>query len=467
MTGRGPFEGGSRVKQLFAHREQPIPDLNEFCRDIPLSLAHLFQKLLAKKPDDRIPTMTAVVEALEAIDLQKIPDSERSKQQPPASQSHTQTLQQAGTQQAVLTDRSKDPQTKVTGAGDRQRKTRLKTGLLLTALPILAGIVTAVRTNSGRLLVEIDPADSIVTILDKNGEVEITQEGSGENVILTVEPGTYRIKVSKEGFTAYAEEFEMRWWGDLTISARLEPIPNSEPVPAVASDGKLFMHDPVFPLWMREVQSMSAENQLEAVRAKLMKLNPGFDGSFAWPPSSDPPRIEEGVVVSLQFCTEQVSDISPLRALTGLQSLNCSNGILDDVSPLNGMQLKSLDLGFNPRIKDLSPLQGLPLRSLNLQRTGITDLSAINTLPLEVLSLRETAVTDLTPLTGMSLTLLDCHGTMIADLSPLKEMPLERITLAVHPEADVEVLRSINTLRFINDQPIDRYWSEFDAGSDP
>lgn len=585
LTGRGPYEGGSRVKQLFAHREQPIPDLNQFCRDIPLSLAHLFQKLLAKKPDDRIPTMTAVIQALEAIHVQEIPDSEQTKPRPQVVLSDSPPLKEAGTDQAgadqagkdvVITDRRKAPQIKVAGPRGRRQNNRLTRGLVLTVLPILAGIVIAVRTNSGRLVVEIDPADATVTVLDKNGEIKITREGGGEKVTLNVEPGTHHISVSKEGFTPYAEAFEMSWWGNHNISATLEPIPTSEtvptsePIPAVAFSGKLYMHDPGFSKWMREVQSMSAEKQLEAVSAKLMELNPGFDGSLVWPPLSDPPRIENGVVVSLQISTEKLSDISPLRSLTGLQSLNCNNGILADLSPLSGMQLTSLALAFNPRIKDLSPLRGLPLRSLNLQGTGVTDLSVINTLPLEVLSLRETAVTDLTPLKGMSLTLLDCHRTTIADLSPLegmplrtfsapanisrlesvqnlpltlleieshtctdlsplrgmpleslimilpalsdlkpltgmklnvvrvisdrvtdvtplkgmpativelrasslvdlsplKEMPLERITLAVHPDANVEVLRSLSSLRFINDKPVDLYWSEFDAGAD-
>jgi hypothetical protein len=116
---------------------------------------------------------------------------------------------------------------------------------VLTVLPILAGIVIAVRTNSGRLVVEIDPADATVTVLDKDGEIKITHEGGGEKVTLAVEPGTYHIRVSNEGFTPYAEEFEMSWWGHHTISATLEPIPTSETVPtsepisAVAFSGKL------------------------------------------------------------------------------------------------------------------------------------------------------------------------------------------------------------------------------------
>jgi hypothetical protein len=195
---------------------------------------------------------------------------------------------EAGTDQAakdvVITDRRKAPQIKIAGPGGRRQNNRLTRRLVLTVIPILAEIVIAGRTNSGHLVVEIDPADASVTVLDKNGETKITREGGGEKVTLTVEPGTHHIRVSKEGFTPYAEEFEMSWWGNRTISATLEPVPTSEPVPAVAFNGKLYMHDPGFSKWMREVQPMSAEKQQEAVSAKLMELNQGFDAVLSGHP---------------------------------------------------------------------------------------------------------------------------------------------------------------------------------------
>jgi serine/threonine protein kinase len=59
-----------------------------------------------------------------------------------------------------------------------------------------------------------------------------------------------------------------------------------------------------------------AENQVEAVVQLLRELNPDFDGKVK-------PDIMNGVVRQLQFLTDEVEDISPLRVVKGLESLNC------------------------------------------------------------------------------------------------------------------------------------------------
>ncbi len=50
----------------------------------------------------------------------------------------------------------------------------------------------------------------------------------------------------------------------------------SPPYPRRVQPTKLFMHDPAFPQWMKDVQAMSAEKQIEAVSKKLVELNPGL-----------------------------------------------------------------------------------------------------------------------------------------------------------------------------------------------
>ena len=85
---------------------------------------------------------------------------------------------------------------------------------------------------------------------------------------------------------------------------------------------------------------------MEAVSKKLMELNPGFDGKLT-DGEGKPPFIENGVVKRLGFATDNVTDISPVRALTGLSCLNCSGsgpekGRLSDLSPLKGMPLANL-----------------------------------------------------------------------------------------------------------------------------
>ncbi len=71
-----------------------------------------------------------------------------------------------------------------------------------------------------------------------------------------------------------------------------------------------------FEAWCKQVAAMPPRKQVERVAAELKKRNPGFDGQVRH-------EIEGDVVVSLQYISDQVTDLSPLRALTGLKRLTC------------------------------------------------------------------------------------------------------------------------------------------------
>jgi serine/threonine protein kinase len=67
VTGRAPYRATSLMGLLLAHRDAPIPALRAARPDAPEALETLFQRMVAKKAGDRLPTMTAVIAALEDI----------------------------------------------------------------------------------------------------------------------------------------------------------------------------------------------------------------------------------------------------------------------------------------------------------------------------------------------------------------------------------------------------------------
>jgi hypothetical protein len=257
--------------------------------------------------------------------------------------------------------------------------------------------------------------------------------------------------------------------------------------------------------WVAKVADLSPEKQVEEVRAKLKERNPGFDGQVTH-------GIADGQVVQLSFFTEHVSDLSPVRALPGLKALICEakqaeHGRLADLSPLTGMRLTTLSVNGNLGVHDLSPLRGLPLQSLKMGFTtvqdltplrgmpltslicnncGVRDLSALRGLPLQnlgfggwssqvndlsplegmplgTLNFMQTQVRDLSPLRGMALRQFSYSFQIIYDLSPLKDAPLESFHGDFNPWRDAEVLRDIKTLKTINDQPAAKFWEKADA----
>jgi serine/threonine-protein kinase len=64
LTGRPPFPGSSLAEKERAHEEDDAPALEGLCPGVPPGLTAVVQRLMAKRPEDRFPSMRAAAEAL-------------------------------------------------------------------------------------------------------------------------------------------------------------------------------------------------------------------------------------------------------------------------------------------------------------------------------------------------------------------------------------------------------------------
>jgi serine/threonine protein kinase/Leucine-rich repeat (LRR) protein len=227
--------------------------------------------------------------------------------------------------------------------------------------------------------------------------------------------------------------------------------------------------------------ALPPREQVAMVAARLRKANPGFDGTLRH-------HAEDGVVTELRLDPFAVTDLAPLRALTGLKvlecpgnavrrgrladltpllglpltRLNCALAQVADLGPLHGLPLADLDCGGTP-VRDLAPLAGLPLTRLRCTATGVTDLTPLKGLPLAWLDCSATGVRDLSPLQGMPLETLTCSSNQIGDLAPLRGLPLKKLVCDFRAERDAEPLRAVRSLEVINTQAAPTFWRRAEA----
>lgn len=68
LTGRPPYSGKSMMDKLLAHKTKAIPSFQEVRPDVPEEIDLLFQKMIAKDPAKRYPSMDKILADLERED---------------------------------------------------------------------------------------------------------------------------------------------------------------------------------------------------------------------------------------------------------------------------------------------------------------------------------------------------------------------------------------------------------------
>jgi hypothetical protein len=171
------------------------------------------------------------------------------------------------------------------------------------------------------------------------------------------------------------------------------------------------------------------------------------------------PTIKEGVVTGLEFKTDNVTDLSPLQALRGLQMLSCTGsapaaGKVSDLQPLQSLKLVWLDCSYNPKVSNLSHLVDMPLVDLGIAGTQVANLAPLKNLSIMKLNCAGTQVTNLSAVKD-TVRILDITATPIRDLSQLRGMPLKYLHCRVRVRYEEFVLSL--KLTELNGKPIDEF----------
>jgi serine/threonine protein kinase len=149
LTGKPPFEGDSMTEVLWAHLEKPIPSLATVCPGTSPALDAVFQRMLAKKADDRFATMTEVIAALKSckagLSSAKLLLPRRSRPQP--SPTNDATFADVGESQPDFAV----PKVAVVPRTQRRRLGIFWAGAGVLFVCLAAAIVYSIRTPSASL----------------------------------------------------------------------------------------------------------------------------------------------------------------------------------------------------------------------------------------------------------------------------------------------------------------------------
>jgi serine/threonine-protein kinase len=67
LTGRPMYSARSLASLLLKHRDAPIPSIDRARADVPAELEEIYQRMVAKQPEDRFATMADVIRAVEHL----------------------------------------------------------------------------------------------------------------------------------------------------------------------------------------------------------------------------------------------------------------------------------------------------------------------------------------------------------------------------------------------------------------
>lgn len=418
-TGEIPFKADTTVGVLMALALNTPAAPNQRNESVPDELSSLTMQLLEKDPAKRPQTAREVTNLL--TDIERSPGTISRKVPAHGSQPD------AGADR--LTDRT-SPVRKSIGRG-----LLIATGLFVAALAYIFGEVFLWQIPDGKV-VRIESNDPSIMLAFGSGELKVT--GAYDQPV-TLTPGKVDLKISKPQPDGTSFEFETDKLvvrkGD-KIVLKIEVL-NGEV--RIVQVGKGMVDSK--PL-------VSGAEQFAAVIEAMKKANPGFDGAMV-------PMLENGRLVGLDFKTESVTDLSPLRQMKHLRGLrmvgnNSPNKGISDLSPLQGLPLTGLYIYYSPGVSDLSPLRGMPLEELHANDCPIADLSPLADMPLRILWLWNWTGSDLSPLKGMPLTELNIGGNgKPMDLSPLTGASLEFLCCNVSQVSDLTPLRGMPLKRLL------------------
>ncbi len=395
LTGRAMFAGDTLVAKVLAHRDQPAPHLEN------QELDKIFQRMVAKNPEDRYPNMLALLKDLDLLGPLTHPDHA------PASESIADEALIETSSASVRETRpnispsERAPLQPPKSTWDLKSlpkwlistvQTRPRVAIACCAIVLLAAFglifgdqIFKIETPDGYIVITSNVPD-LEIFVDENQVVAITDPNDNKKFKVQIPKGGKMLRVAKEGFEAEMATFDLTTQkGDVSVKF----VPKDAAV----------------------VGGNSREAFERAVAARILSLGGSVeiirnDGGAQFGVSGTEELPAADFVVKFVSLDEKSVDSSLIRAICGLSQLKGlgleNSGVDDDdVRQLATLQLEHLNLVHNAELTnegiaalgEMTSLKGLYIHSSrNITDTCMASVGKLT--QLEDLLIHNTKITD-------------------------------------------------------------------------
>jgi serine/threonine protein kinase len=275
LTGAPPFSGDTTIQILLAHQQAPIPSLCDAHPDVPSELDAVYQKMMAKRPEDRQQSMAEVVAELEAClqpvaptggpedsssdsalraFLQSLPDAgvaaRRKKsgfEETVALPAEHETAARAGKHAAPVRDGKKRMLAGI-GAGaaavvllivlalvisGRGREGQEKAAEVATVEEKEEETTAVEKPAEGFLLIDWpqDQREDAKLVIDGEAKdiAELADAGNPNQLRVPLSEGTHNLWAVRRGYEPFETEFSVDAGGEIPISPAWKEFAEAEP----------------------------------------------------------------------------------------------------------------------------------------------------------------------------------------------------------------------------------------------
>jgi hypothetical protein len=230
LTGQVMYAGETPLEKIIAHRDHAIPFLREVRGDVPEALETVFQKMVAKRPQDRRRSMTDVIADIEKCiaarqpaagtaaspylldDTVRVGGSQAAEAAP-----ETQPVAGVGSlldewwtsESAQMSEQFGAPISMLSSATWRRRRRRIIQVAAAAAVLVIA-VVLGLRlwpnNSRGTLEVRMSAPGGTLRVMDHHGALVIECPVAPGTLRLPIAPGEYRLTVWDGGRELFARE---------------------------------------------------------------------------------------------------------------------------------------------------------------------------------------------------------------------------------------------------------------------